>query len=175
MSISNQQEAVMSNSVPATHPAVVLRSQYRNLRSLAAVLAVAVIGLTTTVVIQAVDESQPVATTATSTHPVQLSDPFQGRVGPVTQSIPRSYPTIDDSFQSQVEMPRPESKPDESKVAAAIGSGSSSTSISRPDEAKIAAELSQHSEVGPVARAKAYQEALRTMTPEQLERAYGVK
>ena len=166
----------MSNTVPATHPAVVLRSHYRNLRSLVAVLAVAVAGLTTTVVIQAVNEDQPVATTATSVHPVQLSDPLQGRTGPLTaQSTARSYPTIDDTFQSQAEAPRAQSKPDESTIAAAIGSSSTSTSISRPDEAKIAATLAQHSDVGPVARAKAYQEALRSMTPEQLERAYGVK
>ena len=52
MSIPNTtQEAVMGNSVPAQHPAVVLRSQYRNLRSLVAVLLVALAALTTTVVV----------------------------------------------------------------------------------------------------------------------------
>ena len=164
----------MSNSVPATHPAVVLRSQYRNLRSLAAVLAVAVAGLTTAVVIQAVDEDKPVSTTATSVHPVQLSDPLEGRTQPLTSQFTRSYPTLDDTFQSQAEMPRPQSKPDESKVAAAIGSSSTSTgAISRPDEAKLAAALAEHSDVGPASRAQACQEALRNMTPEQIEQAFG--
>ena len=43
------QEAVMGKSVPVQHPAVVLRSQYRNLRSLVAVLLVALAALTTSV------------------------------------------------------------------------------------------------------------------------------
>ena len=66
MSITNHQEAVMSNSIPAQHPAVVLRSQYRQLRSLLAVLVVAVVGLSTTVVVLTVDDQT--ATTATTTH-----------------------------------------------------------------------------------------------------------
>jgi hypothetical protein len=69
----------------------------------------------------------------------------------------------------------PASKLDESTVAAAIASGSTSSAISRPDEARIAAALTGHGDVGTVARAKAYQEALRNMTPAQLERAFGAK
>jgi hypothetical protein len=145
MSIPTQQEAVMSTSVPAQHPAVVLRSQYRNLRSLVAVLVVALVGLSTTVVVMTVDDQT--ATTATSAHP--------------------AYPTLADTFQS--ESPRPEAKPDESKIAAAI---SPQQSVSSPDESKIAAAISEHSDVGPIARARAYQQALSEMTPEQRADAF---
>jgi hypothetical protein len=172
MSITTQQEAVMSTSVPAQHPAVVLRSQYRNLRSLVAVLVVAVVGLSTTVVVMTVDDQT--ATTATSAHPatVHLGDPLQSRTQPTVQtgSTSRSYPTLDDSFQSRTESPRPESKPDESSIAAAI---SPQQSVSSPDESKIAAAIREHSETGPIARDRAYQRALSKMTPAQLEAAYG--
>jgi len=163
----------MSNSVPAQHPAVVLRSQYRQLRSLLAVMVVAVLGLSTTVVVLTVDDQT--ATTATSTHPatVQLGDPFQGRTQPSveTGSASRSYPTLQDPFQSQVEGSRPDSKPDESAVAAAI-SQQPQTSTSTPDEAKIAAAIAEHSDTGPQARARAWQDKLDSMTPQQQAEAF---
>jgi hypothetical protein len=172
MSIPTNQEAVMSTSVPQQHPAVVLRSTYRQLRSLVAVLIVAVVGLSTTVVVLAVDDQS--ATTATSVHPAtaQLGDPLQSRTQPTVEagSTSRSYPTLNDSFQTQNESARPEGKPDESKIAAAV---SAQRSVSAPDESKIAATISKHSETGPIARARAYEKALSKMTPQQLEAAYG--
>ena len=113
----------MSNSIPAQHPAVVLRSQYRQLRSLLAVLVVAVVGLSTTVVVLTIDDQT--ATTATTTHvpTAQLGDPLQARTQPtreagrpdesaiaasISQAGTRSYPTLNDPFQSQVEQPRPQ-------------------------------------------------------------------
>jgi hypothetical protein len=168
MSITTHQEAVMGNSIPAQHPAVVLRSRYRQLRSLLAVMVVAVVGLSTTVVVLSLDDEPATTATTTQTPTAQLGDPLQDRTVPtresgkpdesavaasISKAGSRSYPTLNDSFQSQVEQPRP---------------------VSAPDEARIAASIGQSSDVGPVARAKAYQEALRTMTPEQLERAYGV-
>jgi hypothetical protein len=169
MSITNQQEAVMSKTVPAQHPAVVLRSQYRQLRSLLAVLMVAVVGLTATVLVMTVDENQT-ATTATSTHPatVQLDDPFQGRTQPTRDNGKPDESAVAAAIASKPSV----SGPDESRIAAAIGSQPTSTST--PDEAKIAATLSRHSDVGPAARARAYQEALRSMTPQQLEAIYGI-
>ncbi|MEA2418725.1 MAG: hypothetical protein QOE60_931 [Thermoleophilaceae bacterium] len=165
----------MSNTVPAQHPAVVLRSHYQHLRSLLAVAIVAIVGLSTTVVVLTADESQT-ATTATSTHPAtaQLSDPFQGRTQPTVEigSASRSYPTIQDPFQTQSERTAPESKPDESSIAAAI---SPKQSVSSPDESKIAAAIGEHNDVGPVARARAYQQALSQMSPKQIARAYGSK
>ena len=174
----------MSNSIPAQHPAVVLRSQYRQLRALLAVLVVAVVGLSTTVVILTVDDQT--ATTATTTHvpTAQLNDPFQDRTQPtreagrpdesaiaasISQAGSRSYPTLNDSFQSQVEQPRPLGGPDESAVASAI---SPQTGVSAPDESKIAAALAEHSDTGPQARARAWQEKLDSMTPQQKAEAF---
>ena len=177
----------MSNSVPAQHPAVVLRSHYRNLRSMLAVALVAIVGLSTTVVVLSVDDQT--ATTATTTHvpTAQLGDPLQERIQPtresgkpdesaiassISQAGSRSYPTLNDPFQSQVEQPRPLGGPNESAVAAAIAA--KPTSVSAPDESKVAAAIS-HSDTGPIARARAYEEALRSMTPKQLEAAFGIK
>jgi hypothetical protein len=168
MSITNHQEAVMSNSIPAQHPAVVLRSQYRQLRALLAVLVVAVVGLSTTVVVLTVDDSE--TTTATS-------------------SVSRSYPTLNDPFQSRTDQPRTQSRPDESAVAAAIASqppivgpdeskiaaaiGSQPTPVSGPDESTIAAAIAEHSDTGPNARARAWQEKLDSMTPKQRAQVFG--
>jgi hypothetical protein len=123
------QEAVMSKPVPVQHPAVVLRSQYRNLRSLIAVLLVAVAALSATVAVIAIDRDG--TTTSTSSvadgrsYPT-LDDPFQTRTQPT-----RSYPTLNDPFQSQVEQPRPLGGPDESAVATAI---SPQTAVPAPDD-----------------------------------------
>jgi hypothetical protein len=186
MSITNHQEAVMSNStIPAQHPAVVLRSQYRQLRSLLAVLVVAVVGLSTTVVVLTVDDQT--ATTATTTHvpTAQLGDPLQSRTQPtreagkpdesaiaasISQAGSRSYPTLNDPFQSQVEQPRPQGGPDEAAVASAI---SPQTGVAAPDESKIAAAIAEHSDTGPQARARAWQEKLDSMTPKERARIYG--
>lgn len=45
----------MGNPIPAQHPAVVLRSHYRQLRALLAIAMIAVVGLTSAVVILATD------------------------------------------------------------------------------------------------------------------------
>jgi len=174
----------MSKAIPAQHPAVVLRSQYRQLRSLLAVLVVAVLGLSTTVVVLTVDDQK--ATTATTTHAptAQLSDPLQGRTQPtrdtgrpdesaiaasISQAGSRSYPTLNDPFQSQVEQPRPLGGPNESAVASAI---SPQTSAASPDESRIAAAISQHADTGPQARARAWQDKLDSMTPQQRYEAF---
>jgi hypothetical protein len=185
MSITTQQEAVMGKAIPAQHPAVVLRSRYRQLRSLLAVMVVAVVGLSTTVVVMSIDDEP--ATTATTTHAptAQLGDPLQDRTQParesgrpdesaiaasISQAGSRSYPTLDDSFQSQVEQPRPLGGPDESAVARAISPQTGA--VSAPDEAKIAASLAEHSDTGPQARARAWQEKLDSMTPQQKDEAF---
>src|SRR5215211_1416436 len=65
------QEAVMGNAIPAQHPAVVLRSHYKQLRALLAIAMIAVVGLTAVVVILATnDERDTSAGSAT-----QLSAP----------------------------------------------------------------------------------------------------
>jgi hypothetical protein len=132
----NSQEAVMRQAISPQHPAVVLRSHYRQLRALLAVALVAVVGLTCAVVILAVQEND--ATTSTSSTGSASS----------TASV------------------RPDGGPEESGVAAAIGKGQSSSysnywspmprtmangqtyvpgqpteSAGRPDESKIAGEI----------------------------------
>jgi hypothetical protein len=46
----------MGKAIPTQHPAVVLRSHYRQLRALLAIAMIAVVGLTTAVVILATDD-----------------------------------------------------------------------------------------------------------------------
>jgi hypothetical protein len=181
MSITTQQEAVMGNSIPAQHPAVVLRSRYRQLRSLLAVMVVAVVGLSTTVVVLSLDDE---SATKVTTPTAQLGDPLQDRTQPAESSKPdesavaaaisqsggRTYPTLNDSFQSQVEQPRPQGGPDESTVASAISPQTGA--VSAPDEAKIAASLAEHSDVGPQARARAWQEKLDSMSSQQKDEAF---
>ena len=174
----------MSKSVPAQHPAVVLRSQYRNLRSLVAVLLVVVAALSATVAVISIDGDGTTSTSSVATgrsYPT-LNDPFHTRTQPtrpqtrpeesaIAASIARSrsYPTLSDSFQSQVEQPRPLGGPDESAVAAGISPQTGSTA---PDESKIAAAISQGPGTGPQARARAWQDRLDSMTPHERAEAF---
>ena len=96
--LTTTQEAVMNKSVPAQRPTVVLRS-HRNLRSLVAVLLVAIAALSATVAVIAIDGD------GTTTSPVSVANG-------------RSYPTLNDPFQSQTSSParspartRPPSRP----------------------------------------------------------------
>ena len=65
----------MGKALP-THPAVVLRSHYRQLRALLAIAMIAVVGLTTAVVILASDNQSD--TTARSATPVSAPGPDAG-------------------------------------------------------------------------------------------------
>ena len=133
------QEAVMNKSVPLQRPTAVLRSQYRNLGSLIAVLLVAIAALSATVAVIAIDGDGTTTSTISvangRSYPA-LEDPIQARTQPtrpqsrpdesaiaasISQSGSRSYPTLNDPFQSQVEQPRPLGGPDESKIAATLG------------------------------------------------------
>jgi hypothetical protein len=175
----------MGKPVPVQHPAVVLRSQYRNMRSLVAVLLVALAALTTSVVILSIDGDGTSTTTSAATGAARLGDPFAARTQPIrpqggldessvasaiSQSGSRSYPTLTDSFQSQTEQSKPQGGVDESSVASAI---SQPQAVGGPDESKIAATLSAHSDTGPQARAKAWQEQLKSMTTQEREQAFG--
>ena len=66
----------MGQAIPTQHPAVVLRSHYRQLRALLAIAMIAVVGLTAAVVILAEDE----ATSASSA--TQVSAPSEPADGP---------------------------------------------------------------------------------------------
>jgi hypothetical protein len=65
----------MSQTVPNQHPAVVLRSHYRQLRALLAIAMVAVVGLTVAVVILAGDDA---ASTRPATPVSAPSEPANG-------------------------------------------------------------------------------------------------
>ena len=158
----------MGKSVPVQHPAVVLRSQYRNLRSLVAVLLVALAALTASVVILSID-GDGTSTAPTFVGKAPHGDPFAARTQPtqpqggvsessvaaaISQSGSRSYPTLADSFQAQTEQPKPQ----------ALGG---------PDESRIAATLGAQSDTGAQARGQAWQEKLQSMTPQEREQAFG--
>jgi hypothetical protein len=68
----------MAQPVPAQHPAVVLRSHYRNVRTLLAIAIVAVVGLTVAVVILATDDGTTAARSATP-----VSSPAEPDDGPL--------------------------------------------------------------------------------------------
>ena len=163
----------MSKSVPAQHPAVVLRSQYRNLRSLVAVLLIAVVSLSVTVAVIAIDDDG--TGTATSgvangrTAPT-LEDPFQTRTQPSAQSRPDESAVAAAISQAG----SPLGRPDESAVAAAISpqTGVSAPDESKPDESKIAASLADSAETGPDTKWRAWQEKLDSMTPQQQAEAF---
>jgi hypothetical protein len=89
--LTTGQEAVMGKAVPAQHPAVVLRSHYRQLRALLAVALIAVVGLTVAVVILATDSDQiSGASTATPVEPINYGgfNPATGR--PDAAPLPQS-------------------------------------------------------------------------------------
>jgi len=67
----------MSNTVPAQHPAVVLRSSYRQLRALLATATIAIIGLTAAVVVLAINTgtSTPASPAATANQSVIRANP----------------------------------------------------------------------------------------------------
>jgi hypothetical protein len=59
-----RQEAVMGQAIPRQHPAVVLRSHYRQLRALLGVAMIAVVGLTAAAVILATDSDEVASTSS---------------------------------------------------------------------------------------------------------------
>ena len=61
----------MGNAIPARHPAVVLRSHYRQLGALLAIAMIAVVGLTTAVVILATNDDRDTGASSAT----QLSAP----------------------------------------------------------------------------------------------------
>jgi hypothetical protein len=138
--VGSGQEAVMSTTIQKQHPAVVLRSHYQHLRSLLAVALVALVGLSTAVVVLALDDNG-VTTSTSSVNPIErsasrLGDPFVARTTSTRQAGGPDESAVAAAIGSQ---PTPVGGPDESKIAAAIGS--QPTPVSGPDESKIAAAI----------------------------------
>jgi hypothetical protein len=110
MSIPTKQEAEMQQTTTRRHPAVVLRSQYRQLKSLLVVLAVALVSLSVTVV-ALVGADVGTQETTGYFHPFKRASQPE-RTGGVDES------KVAAAISAQ---PQPQTvQPDESKVAAAI-------------------------------------------------------
>ena len=123
----------MQQTAPRQHPAVVLRSQYRQLKSLLVVLAVALVSVSVTVVALVADGVRTQETTG-------YFHPFNGVSQPErTGGVDESKVAAAISAQPQPQTARP----DESKIAASIGkSGGFHVSTGRPDESKVAVAIS---------------------------------
>jgi hypothetical protein len=78
----NTQEAGMGKAIPQQHPAVVLRSHYRQLQAMLAIAMVAVVGLSGAVVVVASDDDEPVAP----------SSAVQFQESPATHAHPKEQP-----------------------------------------------------------------------------------
>lgn len=111
----------MSQTVPTQHPAVVLRSHYRNLKGLLVVALIAIVSLSATLVMLAREDD------GAGTTPVSYVNP----VDPVNYGSGEGVATA---------------KPDESKVAAAISARQAQQEMGRPDESRIATAISAPSE-----------------------------
>ena len=126
----------MGKAMPAQHPAVVLRSHYRQLRALLAIAMIAVVGLTAAVVILATNHDGPTAASLASRvdAPAQATPAQRADGGPDESSVAAavgSQPTT--------------VGPEESGIAAAIGSGREPSPVPiRPDESSVAAAISGH-------------------------------
>ena len=174
----------MGKSVPVQHPAVVLRSQYRNLRSLVAVLLVALAALTTTVVMLSVDGDGTSTTASVASTAQRLGDPFAART---QQSSPQGG-VDESSVASAISQSGSRSLPDPGGLVPGPGGaaqaagwrrgelgrlGDLPAALSGPDESRIAATLGAQSDTGAQARAQAWQEKLQSMTPQEREQAFG--
>jgi hypothetical protein len=162
----------MSKSVTAHSPAIAVGTPPRNLRSLVAVLLVALASLGATIGYIAIDDSGTTTTTTTVANgqSAPLDDPFQARTQPApSQSGPSESAIAASISQAQVEQPRPVGGPDESAVASAI---SPQPSVTGPDESAIAAAIGNHGDTGSQARFQAYQDKLDSMSAQQKADAF---
>ena len=121
----------MGKAISTQHPAVVLRSQYRHLRTLLAIAMIAVVGLTAAVVILAIDENtvgQKVSSAPIAANPTSAARSDGGPEESAVAASVGTQPTV--------------SGPDESRAAAAIGSGGGTTETGGPDESVVAGAVS---------------------------------
>jgi hypothetical protein len=160
----------MNKSVTAHSPAIPVGTPPRNLRSLVAVLLVALASLGATIGYIAIDDSgtNSTATVANGQSSPTLDDPFQARTQPVRPLGGPSESAVAASI-SQVEQPRPVGGPDESAVASAI---SPQPSVTGPSESSIAAAVGNQVETGSQARYQAYQDKLDSMSAQQKADAF---
>jgi hypothetical protein len=121
----------MGKAISTQHPAVVLRSHYRQLRLLFAVAMIAVVGLTAAVVILAIDDdSTPQLGSASQVISQNPADAARSDGGPEESAVAASVGT-----QPTV------AGPDESSVAATIGTADD-RATGGPDESIVAGAVS---------------------------------
>jgi hypothetical protein len=125
-------EPVMNQAISTQHPAVVLRSRYQHVRALLAVAMIAVVGLTAAVVILASQNDETTIVRAAS--PAKAS----------TASASRSDGGPEESAVAATLGPRQTaSAADESRIAAAVGSGELQPTVpTGPDESTVASAIS---------------------------------
>ena len=122
----------MSQAISTQHPAVVLRSRYQQLRALLAVAMIAVVGLTAAVVILAIQNDDNTIVRAASPTNAPSASAIRSDGGPEESAVAATL-----GPQQTV------SGADESRIAAAVGSGEfRSTAASGPDESTVASAIS---------------------------------
>ena len=123
----------MGKAISTQHPAVVLRSQYRHLRTLLAIAMIAVVGLTAAVVILAIDDdggtSLRSAGQAITANPTSAARSDGGPEESAVAASVGAQPTV--------------AGPNESHVAATIGFGHGTTPTGGPDESVVAGGVSR--------------------------------
>jgi hypothetical protein len=125
----------MGQAIPNQHPAVVLRSRYLQLRTLLAIAMVAVIGLTVAVVVLAIDDNSG-ASLGSAT---EVSVPTSGAAATRSDGGP------EESTLAGTVAARPTaSRPDESRIADAIGTAEAPTTTGGPDESAVAGAIAGH-------------------------------
>ncbi len=125
----------MGKAIPAQHPAVVLRSHYRQLRALLAIAMIAVVGLSAAVVILATNDDGPTGASVAS----RVDVPAQAASAQRTDGGPE-----ESNLAAAVGSQPSALGPNESKIAATIGSGHEPSTPDRPDESSVAAAISGH-------------------------------
>ena len=121
----------MGQTISTQHPAVVLRSRYRQLRALLAVAMIAVVGLAAAVVVLATDGRESVLAPPSQVSTASPVAAARSDGGPEESAVAvtvGAQPTV--------------SGPDESRTAATIGGDSGSTATGGPDESVVANAIS---------------------------------
>jgi hypothetical protein len=123
----------MGQAIPRQHPAVVLRSHYRQLRALLALALIVLVGLAVALVMVANDDER---TTTSTANPVQSIE--YGSFNPATGQPMANDVTPDEasiaaaiSGAQQAVTPGKSSGPDEANIASAIGNGTANPPVSQ--------------------------------------------
>ena len=123
----------MGQAIPRQHPAVVLRSNYRKLRTLLALTLVVLVGLSVALVLVANDDDSTITSFASPGQPIEYGDfsPQTGRPMANGATLDESNVAAAISGAQQAGAETGSGGPDEANVAAAIGNGTAEPSVSQ--------------------------------------------